>query len=57
MTFSSRYVFLVSLLFLVEPFVLRADWSSFGTWFWFSLGVAGLAGLAWEKRRRRAARS
>lgn len=51
------YALLVSLLLLAEPFVLHADWSSFGTWFWFGLGVVGLTGIVWETRRRRTERS
>lgn len=55
-SFSFLFALFVSLLLLGEPFVLRADWSSFGTWFWFGLGVVGLAGVAREHWHRRAAR-
>lgn len=55
--FSFLFALLVSLLLLVEPFVLRADWSSVGTWFWFGLGVVGLTGIVWETQRRRTERS
>lgn len=50
MKFSRGYTLLLSVFLLGEPFVLHANWSSVGTWFWWVLGALGLIGWLVERK-------
>lgn len=53
MTFPVVYTSLIAALLVLEPLVSHADWSSFGTWFWFGLGIIGLGGLVLARKSPR----
>jgi len=53
MTFSVVYATILSVLLLIEPFVLRSSFRERGTLFWFILGVVGLVGVLVDYRRRK----
>lgn len=49
MTFTKLYALAVSILLIVEPFVLHSSFASAGTWFWWLLGLVGLFGMYVER--------
>jgi len=48
MMFARLYTLIVSVLLIVEPFILHSSFTSIGTWFWWLLGFAGLVGVCFE---------
>lgn len=44
MRFTAFYTLTVSLIFIMEPFVLHSPLTSLGTWFWWVLGIDGARG-------------
>lgn len=49
---TAIYTLVISALLLIEPLALRSDFSSFGTWLWFSLGIVGIVVFVIDKRRK-----
>jgi len=48
MMFARLYMLIVSVLLIVEPFMLHSSFTSAGMWFWWLLGFVGLVGVCFE---------
>ena len=52
MKLAEIYTLTLGILLLGEPFALHSDFSSLGTWFWFSLGIIGILIFITGKRKK-----
>ena len=52
MKLTEIYTLILGVLLLVEPFAFHSDFSSFGTWLWFSLGIIGIIVFIIDKRKK-----